>query len=299
MFDWNDLRYFLAVAREGSTGAAARALRVDQSTVHRRLAALEKSIGCVLVERQLTGYRLTKNGEALLENARAVENAVDGLQRRRLTLDDKTVGHVRVTSLVTVGHRILRSGLVDRFHAAHPGITVEMIMGQRVLDLAKGEAEIAIRGGGPGNGALIGKKIAELPWGIYANRTFIKRHGKPAGENDLDRFMLITFVDEIEDLPAARWLRSRAPRARVAARCSNIPSVHLAVKSGAGLAALPAVHAADDRDLVCVLGPIPELNYPMFLYAHKELRRLPRVGTVFDFLQRELKPVLLGVPRRS
>jgi DNA-binding transcriptional LysR family regulator len=95
-------------------------------------------------------------------------------------------------------------------------------------------------------------------------------------------------------------MKSHAPDARIAARCSNVPSVHLAIKSGAGLAPLPAVYASADRELVNVLGPIPELDYPIFLLAHKDVRRLPRVSAVFEFCVRELKPVLTrGEMKRS
>ena len=100
-------------------------------------------------------------------------------------------------------------------------------------------------------------------------------------------------VDEIEALRAARGRRSYARTARVAARCSNIPSVHLAIKSGAGIAPLPAVYAAADEELVCVLGPLPELNYPMFLLAHRDIRKVQRVNAVFEFCLIELKSVLM------
>src|SRR5438132_2141443 len=96
VFNWNDLRHFLAVAREGSTGAAAKALGVNQSTVQRRLLALEKGLGCVLVERHATGYRLTEHGKILLASVINVEDAVDAVQRRVASFDDKDVGPVRV-----------------------------------------------------------------------------------------------------------------------------------------------------------------------------------------------------------
>ena len=94
-------------------------------------------------------------------------------------------------------------------------------------------------------------------------------------------------------MPAARWMQAHAQGAPIAARCGNVPSVVLAVKAGAGLAVLPAVHAAGDDDLVCVLGPLPALAYPMYLFVHKDLRRVPRVRAFFEFCRRELKPVLL------
>ena len=153
-FNWNDLRYFLAVAREGSAGAGAKALSVNQSTVQRRLQVLEKEFGCALVERHTAGYRLTAHGQGLLASITNVETAVDAVRRQIASLDDNDNGPIRVTCLVTIGQRILRSGLLDAFHVRHPGMTVELLMEQRVFDLSKGEADIAIRGGAPGHGAL-------------------------------------------------------------------------------------------------------------------------------------------------
>jgi len=294
MFDWNDLRYFLAIARGGSMGTAAKALGVNQSTVQRRLRALETALDCSLAERLASGYQLTAHGQQLLAYAEQIETTVSALQRQSATLDNRATGLVKLTSHVTVGQRIIKSGFLDRFHSGHPGITVELIMEQRALDLSKGEADIAIRGGTlDDDPELVGRKIAEVPWGIYASRAFVERHGRPAVPVDIDGFSIVELVDEIEALPAARWMRTYAPTARVAARCSNIPSVHLAIKSGAGIAPLPAVYAAADEELVCVLGPLPELNYPMFLLAHRDIRKVQRVNAVFEFCLIELKSVLM------
>ncbi|MET4476475.1 LysR family transcriptional regulator [Bradyrhizobium sp. F1.13.3] len=294
MFDWNDLRYFLAIARGGSIGNAAKALGVNQSTVQRRLRALETALDCSLAERQAGGYQLTAHGQKLLAHAEQVETTVSTLQRQSTTLDNRTTGLVKLTSHVTVGQRIIKSGFLDRFHSGHPGITVELIMEQRALDLSRGQADIAIRGGTLDDDlALVGRKITEVPWGIYASRAFVERHGRPSTPADLVGFSIVELVDEIEALPAARWMKTHAPSARIAARCSNIPSVHLAIKSGAGIAPLPAVYAAADDELVCVLGPLPELDYPMFLLTHRDLRKIPRINGVFEFCLSELKSVLM------
>jgi DNA-binding transcriptional LysR family regulator len=175
-----------------------------------------------------------------------------------------------------------------------------MVMGQRALDLCKGEADIAIRGGGPGSETLVGRKIADLPWGIYASRAFVERHGRPKSAADIQRFSIVELIDELEKLPAAHWMSAHAPTAQVAARCGNVPSAHLAVRAGAGLAPLPVVYASEDKDLVCVVGPIPELDYPVYLLTHKALRSVPRIKLFYDFCVRELNPVLLtGMMRAS
>jgi DNA-binding transcriptional LysR family regulator len=208
---------------------------VNQSTTQRRLVALEQGLGCVLVERHATGYQLTPHGKILLASVTKVEVAVDAVRRQVASFDSKDVGPVRVTCLVTVGQRIVKSGFLDAFHTQHPGMLVELLMEQRVLDLSKGEADIAIRGGAPGSGAPVARKIAEVPWGIYASRAFIEQHGCPAVPSDIERFAVIDLIDELENVPAVRWIRSHALQARIAVRCANVPSAHLAVKSG-GLA---------------------------------------------------------------
>jgi DNA-binding transcriptional LysR family regulator len=293
MLNWNDLRHFLAIAREGSAGAGAKALGVNQSTVQRRLQVLEKRLGCVLVERHVTGYRLTVHGQALLASVTNVEAAVEGVQRQVASFDDRDIGPVRVTCLVTIGQRLVKSGLIDAFHAQHPGISIELLMEQRVFDLSKAEADIAIRGGAPGQGALIGRKIAETQWGVYASHAFVQRYGRPAAPCDIGRFKVIEMINELENLPAVRWMRAHTSPAMVTARCGNIPAVHLAVRSGAGLAPLPTVYAAEDAGLVNLLGPLPELSYPIFLVAHRDVRKHSRVNAFFEFCVRELKPVLL------
>ncbi|MCK1289050.1 hypothetical protein IVB41_34725 [Bradyrhizobium sp. 44] len=99
----------------------------------------------------------------------------------------------------------------------------------------------------------LGERV-DVPWAIYASHSFVKRHGSPSSPDGINRFSVVELVDQIQALPAARWIKMHAPTARVAVRCSNIPSVHLAIKSGAGIAPLPAAYAAADDDLVCVLG---------------------------------------------
>ena len=294
MFDWNDLRHFLAVAREGSTLAAAKALRVNQSTVHRHLAALEKGLGCKLVERHPTGYRLTELGRQLQVHAERMEEGAAALQRHIASCDKGMVGCIRMTCSTAVGHRLMKSGLLDTFNMRYAGLKIELIMTERLLSLSKGEADIAIRGGVPTDEALVGKKIADVAWSIYASRSYVERYGSPKSPEDLNGHRVIGFVDGMRDHKAARWLRSKAPRATVCGESGNIPSVLLAVKSGACLAPLPAPLGDSDGELVCVLGPIPELSYPMYLLTHRDLRKVPRVSAFFDFCLSELRPVLTG-----
>ena len=294
MFDWNDLRHFLAVAREGSTLAAAKVLRVNQSTVHRHVSALEKDLGCKLVERHPTGYRLTDLGMELRAYAERMDESAAAFERHVASSAKGMTGCIRLTCSTAVGHRLMKSGLIDRFSARYPGLQVALMMTERLTDLSKGEADIAIRGGEPSDESLIGKKMADVPWGIYATRSYIERFGRPQQPGDLNNHRVIRFDKGLANHKAARWLKSNAPHAIVCGESGNIPSILLAVKSGAGVAHLPAPVGDCDPELVCVLGPLKELSYPMYLLAHRDLRNAPRVSAFFDFCSKELGPVLRG-----
>ena len=164
MFDWNDLRHLLAVARHGSTLAAAKALRVNQSTVQRRLVALERVLDCSLVERHPTGHRLTEIGQQLRAHAERIEQEAIAIARHVASSDKGMVGRIRMTCSTVVGQRLMTSELIENFNARHPGLTVELIMTERLLSLANGDADLAIRGGDPTDETLIGKKVADVAW---------------------------------------------------------------------------------------------------------------------------------------
>ena len=289
MLDWNDLRHFLAVARHGSTIAAAKALGVNQSTVHRRLSALERQLGRRVVERHPSGYRLTAVGEELRPLAERIETAVQDLERRAASSDADLVGTVRVTCPETVGYRMMKTPLLDAFHARYPGLRIELMMMDRVLDLAKGEADIAFRTAPPQDNALISRKLADVPWALFASRSYVSNHGQPERLEEINKHDVIGFGGLIADHPAARWLRSVAPDARVTAICTTTPALVLAVKSGAGLAPLPVVAVENEPDLVRLIGAALPLTLHFYLVYHRDMRRTPRVRAFCEFVTEEIK----------
>jgi DNA-binding transcriptional LysR family regulator len=295
-FDWNDLRYFLAVARNGSTLAAAKALRTSQSTVHRRLRELEQRLGHSLVRRHPTGYRLTELGTLVLTHAERVEAAVSSFERQLVAADERPAGIVRVTCPEGLGSRLMDSPLIEKFNTLYPDLRVELLMNNKLLDLAKGEADIAIRGVAPADGSLFGRKIAALRWAVYAKRSYVKRYGRIERFQDIDGHRVIILDGSIRDHDAARWLRAVAPNAKIVGRSDSVPTLLLAVKSGIGIAPLPLFVGENERDLERLLDPIPDVVTEFFLLMHEDMRRTPRVRAFFDFIVDELKFVraLLG-----
>ena len=302
VFDWNGLKYFLAFARNGSMLAAAKALGVNQSTVQRRLADLERRLRCRLIERHLGGYRLTKLGEQLRPFAEGVEAAVASFERHLSACDEELTGTLRVTCPTTVADRLTRTPLLDAFHARYPGLRVELVMSDQYLDLSKGEADIAIRAGQSPDETLVGRKIGETRWAVYGSRSYIERHGRPKRPEDIERHFVVVMDGALTNYRAARWLRSIAPQATIAARCDNWPGLLLAVKSGAGLAPMPIADGDRDNELTRVSDDIPELTTEHYLLTHRDLHRTPRVRAFFDFVARELeafRAMLSGTVRGS
>lgn len=296
MFDWNDLKYLLAVARHRSTIAAGKALGISQSTVHRRLSELGRQLGRPLVTRRPTGYRLTEFGEELLPYAERIEAAVTDFERGVTDSARDLTGVIRVTCPEPIVYRMMQSMLIDRFHARHPKLRVEFVTSDRYLDLSKGEVDVAFRSGDTDD-ELVGRKIADSIWAVYASRGYVERHGKPERVDDLSRHPLVGFDDTLSQHRTATWLRNVAPEARMAARNNSVLGLVSAVKSGVGLGPLPTALGDAEPDLMRVLGPIPELSRSWRLLTHPDLRRTPRISAFFDFIIEEresVKSILTG-----
>jgi molybdate transport repressor ModE-like protein len=297
VFDWNDLRHFLAIARCGSTTAAARALGVDQSTVQRRMTELERRLGQALVERRPTGYRLTNFGEQLLPHAQEVERDILALQQVVRSSARELTGVVRVTCPEPIVYRISRSALMERFRARHPRLQVEFLMSDRYLDLGKGEADVALRSGDTVDNKLVGRKLGDSLWAVYGSHRYVERHGRPASAQELAQHALVGLHEKMSGHRTAVWLRQVAPQARMAASADSVLGLVSSVKAGVGLAPLPTALGDAEPDLVRVLGPIPELARIWRILTTPQLRRTPRVSAFFEFMVSEieaLRPILTG-----
>lgn len=294
MFDWNDLKHFLAVAREGSTIAAAKVLGVNQSTVHRRLTELEARLGRELVTRHPTGYRLTEFGLTLVAYAEGVESAALALESHVGDAVRDRNGAIRLTCPEPIVHRLMP--LIERFHTRHPDLRVEFVTSDRYLDLLKGDADVALRSGDTEDD-LVGRKVADSVWAIYASRTYVERHGKPERIEDLSSHRLVGLDDAMRQHRVVIWLNSVAPSSAVVARTNSILGLVQSVRSGLGVGPLPTAIADEQTDLVQVLGPISELSRSWRILTPSDLRHTHRISAFFEFIAEErdaLKSILTG-----
>jgi DNA-binding transcriptional LysR family regulator len=277
MLDWNDLHYFLAVAKSGSTIAAAKALGVNQSTVARRLRALEETLEFKLFERRSGGYRLTREGEQLLPHVERVGESVSSVERQILSRDKSLTGTLRVTCPAGIGAHF--APLLSAFRAMHPGLNVALVVEDRILDLAKGEAEVAIRVGDLSDSVLVGRKIGEMTWAFYATPGYIERHGRPASFSALEQHRIVGATGD-----GGRWLAANVPAANIVVNCNNVSASIITAKSGIGLALIPVPRGNAEPELVRVSDDVPGLATRISLLTHPDLRRTPRVDAFFEFV---------------
>lgn len=288
MFDWSDLRTFLAVARSGSTAAAGRELRVSQTTAARRISALESALGLTLFERRQSGYVLTSDGEGLLDHAVAVEASAVGFRDAADARTRVASGTVRLTTAEIYAVTIL-APMVRDLHAAFPLIDLELETSDEMRDLAGGAADVALRASGDPHGAgLVGRRIAEDPWSIYCSRGYADAHGVPRSRAQLHDHVLIGGGGGGVWPYYQRWLKENGLEAAVSIRHSSPAGLLSAVRSGAGCAVLPRTVAESDSELIRCLPPSPGYTASLWLLTHERVRHAPHVRAVTDFLYGEL-----------
>jgi DNA-binding transcriptional LysR family regulator len=277
--DWQNVRFFLEVHRQGSLSEAARRLGVDHTTVARRIAALESSLGVRLFDRSARGYDRTRAADELLPLAERVEQSVNAIERRVESEDVEHVGVVRITSTDHIVAFFLVPAL-PRLAERHPGIVVEAVADNRELSLSRREADLALRLGRPRDAGLVGRKIADVAYAFYGVRGGRRR--SPTVDFAADRFA--GYEESLAHVPLERWLAKVAPDRQVTFRTNTLNSLQAAARAGLGLALLPRFVADEDPGLRVVpcAEPVPSLE--LFLLVHAELRRSPRVRAVLDFV---------------
>ncbi len=281
--EWDDLKYFLAVARTGNLVAAARQLRSSASTVARRIAGLEGAIDARLFDRRQSGYTLTETGEAIRLKAEEVEERVLALQREALGRDAQITGKVRVTASDDIATYVIAPHL-PRFCRAYPQIALDIVAQMEQANLARREADIAIRGQRPAEGDFLTRQIGHWAFGLYAAKSYARAQRLRSGLADLSGVDIITWTEEYAHLRGGPWFAKHARGAHVAVASNSRRVHHEACKAGMGVAILPCAVADKERDLVCLLSPDRVLSLQLWLVVHRDLARTARVRAVMDFL---------------
>lgn len=278
--DWNDLRFFLAVARTGSLSAATRELRISQATISRRVQALETALGAVLFERLNTGYVLTSAGREVQARAEAAEAAVLAVARRV----DNGQGHVQGSVRLATGEALASHLIAPRivpFQVTYPNLRLEFVTGFRAVSLSRHEADLALRLIRPDQGDYIRRKVGAIGFGLYASSALVNAH--PGVRRDPWSVDLVGWDASMRDVPMAGWVKDQALDRIVATATSMNVQLALA-RAGLGAAILPCFVADSIPDLERLAGPSEVGALDLWVVAHRDLSRTARVRAVLDFI---------------
>lgn len=282
--DWDAYRYFLAVADTGSLSAAARSLEVSQPTVGRQVQVLEQALNVRLFDRRPDGYVTTEAGLRILELVRDVEGTMQVIERRVGGENGKLAGKVRLTAAQGIGTYWLPEH-IHRLTRQFPDIEIELLVCVPTLDLARHQADIAVRLGDPGDDSLIGRCVGKANFGLFAAESYLERNGEPRSLDALARHDVIESIGEIANLPQAKLLRGyTAGQKRVGFACDNLLTQVSAMVAGCGLLAIPLYMADAAPNIRRVLADSFDVEVDLWLLTHRDHKETARVRAVIDHL---------------
>jgi DNA-binding transcriptional LysR family regulator len=282
--DWDDLRFALALARAGNLAKAARSLGVAHTTVARRISSFEDELGAPMFDRAGGDCTPTAAGKDLVEVASEIEAKVNAFERRLSSREAELAGDVTIATTEPLAAKLTEHVLA--FGRLHPKIRVRIHATNAAVDLAKREADIALRVTPSPPESLVGRKLANVAFAVYGTKG-----------SSLDESAWVVFDASLAASPQGKWETENVPADRVTMRTNSRIVFTEAVTAGAGIGVLPCGVAVQLPNIVQLGDPIPSLTMPLWILAHQDLKDTPRVRAVLDFLgdvfARE-KPLLEG-----
>jgi len=286
-FDWDDLRYFLSVARTGRLTAAARRMGTDHATVSRRITALEGRLGAELFQRSPRGYSLTDAGERLLIKAETIESSAASIENEIAGEKFSLGGVVRIGAPDGFGSLFLAPRIGELTHR-NPQLELQIVAMPRVFSLTKREADIAIGLERPDKGRLYSRKLTDYTLHVYGARRYLEENGPISSRQDFARHPMIGYIPELIFTPELDYLGQIGDGLAPRLSSTNLFAQFHATRAGAGLCILPDFMAAGDPDLVPVLPGEVELVRTFWIIAHLDARESVRIQTVMGFIADEV-----------
>jgi len=289
MYEWSDLRIFLAVAREGSTLAASRMLNMNQTTVSRRIEALEHALGLALFTRTTRGFAPTPQGQALMTRIHAVEIAALDVETEATRLTRDLSGSIRDTSAEAMYPIV--GPIMLAYRALHPEVRFENLSAEHRISLEKGEADIAFRAtnGTLKGDTLIAHRLPSVKWGVYCSDAYISANGMPASMHDLSDHAIVAFSGSVATLHFSIWFMSFVRGEQVATTCNSVPNLSGALRAGMGVGLLPVMVGMTTPGLVLCFSPTVETDSTWWIVASPEAYQQPRVRSFMSFAGEKIR----------
>ena len=300
MMNWDDMRVFLAVARQGNLSAAARSLKVTQPTVGRRLRTLEDTLAVRLFDRLPDGFAPTAAGQELIPLAEEMERTAEALQRRQASLADRVSGTVRLSVTEIMAQYLSEHVAALRRHL--PDVEIEIAFSHHNANLSKREADLVLRECLPEQQALIARKLGALRYAVYGSAKYVRSHPIARTERRYQECDWTGYDEEHAYITPQKWLDQKLSGRDAAVRVNNGIVLHNVVRNGAGLGVLPCFAGDKDAALVRLTAPLAEIASTMHVIVHQDLRRVASVRAVMDELIelfRREAPLLEGLPDRG
>lgn len=281
MSDWDNIRYFLAVAREGTLSGAARSLKVNHSTVLRRLTALQQDMSVQLFSREGNDRTLSQAGLDMLPYAEQIEAAVMELSQRVSGMDTRLSGTVRLTTTDSLAATVVPS-LIAAFRLEFPQIHINLIVDNMILNLAR-DADVSLRPARSIDDSLIGRSVCRLAAAVFTSQRYLEQHGVPRSAEELWNSNWIVPDPSLDRYAVTKWLQARVPPERIVATSTSILTVAASVRHGLGYAVLPCFLGDTQQEIVRVSEPIEDVMSTLWLVTHTDLRKHARVRAFRDF----------------
>ncbi|MEP3246978.1 MAG: LysR family transcriptional regulator [Sneathiella sp.] len=283
MFDWNDVRFFLELSRKGRLTEVAKSLKVDHTTVSRRVLSLEKQLDAKLFESTTRGYVLTQAGERLLPQAEAMESASATIQDHVGGENRNLTGIVRLGVPEGFGSQFLSRDM-PAFQEQHPEIELEFVANDRFVSLSKREADLSITLERPRSGRLISKKLTDYTLRLYASKSYLAKHPPIRSVDDLKDHNFISYIEELVPDPQMLYLTEFISSPNVTLKSSSIVFQFQATLSGAGISIMHCFVADEHSELVCLLPDEIEVKRTFWLNTPEDIHDLARIKAVTQFL---------------
>jgi len=286
--NWDEVRFFHAVAKAGSLTQAARVLRVSQPTVGRRIRDLEEDLGARLFNRLNQGYALTDLGHAIFDQAEQMAGAARCISDRIATASDQIVGQIKLTAPDGLGAH----WLVPRLHKIkreHPDLDIQLMLSIEMLNLSAGDADLALRMGNPTDENLVGKKVASVPFHLYGSRSYFAKYPIPQHPEELGKHLIIRGTGRLQNVDQNQVLRELTSDAETAVACDSLMAQVNAAEAGMGIVPLPPYLVGEGSDLMRISERVFEVRVPVWLLTRQDLRNCPRVVTIKKFTENAAK----------
>ncbi len=286
-YNWDDIIFFLEVARTKNLVRASQKLKVDHTTVSRRVKELERSLNTTLFKRSKTGFAPTEAGLRLLQYAEGMENNANAIIEAVAGSEKAdAAGAVRIASMEGIGSMYL-TPCMAAFSKIYPSIQLELITDTRLLDMTRREADIFITFFKPKGRRLLVKKIGEFKTFLYASNAYLQRQPMPSSLKELEDHDFIDFIDEHVHIKENRWLSDILRPAHVVFRSTSLVAQYIAATSGLGIAMLPSYVAARNKDLRPILPSYFSVR-DIWLSVHEDLLHIARIKAVISFLEKRV-----------